>query len=83
MKVSNHGDGAGLSMDRYGRAHIIYAINIIILTINLQLGFESRISRGGAESVKQSVFKPTIIDSLSELPDHSRPQRHQDVRCPG
>jgi hypothetical protein len=43
-----------------------------------QLGFESRISRGGAESVKQSVFKPTIIDSLSELPDHSRPQRHQD-----
>jgi hypothetical protein len=34
-----------------------------------QLGFESRSSRGGPESVKQSVFKPAMIDALTQFPD--------------
>ena len=50
----------------------------ISLLLTPQLGYESACSRAGAESVKNSVFKPAIIDSLSHLPDGPRPSR-EDV----
>ena len=48
---------------------------LAVICVYVQLGFESRNSRGGPESVKQSVFQPTVIDNLTPPSHPSRPPR--------
>lgn len=47
----------------------------------MQLGFESRTVRGGPESVKQSVFKPVVINTLTQLEDTARHSREEVCVC--
>ena len=52
-------------------------IMTIQLCLHIQLGFESKYSRTGRgpESVKQSVFSPTLVETLMHIPEASKPSK--------